>query len=129
MSPNADLVLDKPFENGIVKALNGDELEPAEESALRRFKAEDAAVMEVQHETNSFAENILAAKKPRIGAGKNYRVEWIPVTSNVVERLFSRAKLTVGSLRTSLTPLHLEAILFLFVNNKYWDASLIQTLI
>ena len=85
--------------------------------------------MEVQHETTSFAENILAAKKPRIVAGKNYRVEWIPVTSNVVERLFSRAKLTVGSLRTSLTPLHLEAILFLFVNNKYWDASLIQTLI
>ena len=54
-----------------------------------------------------------------IVAGKSYRVEWIPVSSNVAEMLFSRAKLTVGSLRTSLTPLHLEAILFLFVNNKY----------
>ena len=47
--------------------------------------------------------------------------EWIPTTSNICERLFSKAKLTVGLLRTSLSPFMLEMLLFLRLNRDLWD--------
>lgn len=50
-------------------------------------------------------------------------VDAIAPTSNVVERFFSQAKAILGLNRQSLTPLHLESILFLKVNRKYWNAA------
>jgi hypothetical protein len=50
-------------------------------------------------------------------------LKWITTTSNVCERLFSRAKLTLGSLRTSMTPRNLEILLFLICNRQYWDVK------
>jgi hypothetical protein len=40
----------------------------------------------------------------------------------MAERLFSRARLTVGDLRKSMSPMHLEAVLYLVMNDKLWDA-------
>ena len=44
-------------------------------------------------------------------------------TSNCVERLFSRAKLTFSPLRKRMNPEHLEAILYLLYNKDLWSAS------
>ena len=57
------------------------------------------------------------------------RLDWLPRTSNQCERLFSRAKLTLGHLRQGLSPMHLEAQLFLFLNRNYWDAQLVSRVV
>ena len=56
-------------------------------------------------------------------------MEWIPGTSNICERLFSRAKLNLGDMRHRLAPMHLESQLFLYVNKPYWDQKLISELV
>jgi hypothetical protein len=48
-------------------------------------------------------------------------VSFIPPTSNMVERLFSTAKLIYSDLRHSTKPEVLEAILFLHVNESMRD--------
>ena len=48
-------------------------------------------------------------------------VNWIPCTSNICERLFSKAKLTLGHLRCSMSPYHLEQLLFLRCNKDLWN--------
>ena len=55
------------------------------------------------------------------------RLDWLPGTSNQCELLFSREKLTLGHLRQGLSPMHLEAQLFLFLN--YWDAQLVSSVV
>eukprot|EP00644_Phytophthora_capsici_P002574 jgi/Phyca11/105692/e_gw1.11.241.1 len=50
----------------------------------------------------------------------------IPPTSNIVERLFSIAKVTLGTQRQALRPITLEMILFLRANNSYWDAAVVN---
>ena len=55
-------------------------------------------------------------------------IDWIPTTSNIVERLFSRAKLYLTSLRASMEPRTLEAMLYLHCNQDLWDQSLINAL-
>ena len=44
------------------------------------------------------------------------RLHWLPGTSYQCERLFSRAKFTLGYLRQGRSPRHPEAPLFLFLN-------------
>ena len=44
-------------------------------------------------------------------------------TSTVVECLFSRAKLILCDKRSSMTPHHVEMLLFLYCNKDLWAAS------
>ena len=41
------------------------------------------------------------------------KLEWIPVTTCDVERLFSECRLILGDLRRTMSPLHMEALIFL----------------
>ena len=50
-------------------------------------------------------------------------LSFIPPTSNIVERLFSKSKLILGDLRRSMLPQHLEYVLLLSVNRELWDAT------
>ena len=43
-------------------------------------------------------------------------MEWLNVSSNVAERLFSRAKLVIFDHRISMLPVNLEETLFLYIN-------------
>jgi hypothetical protein len=47
-------------------------------------------------------------------------------TSNIVERLFSRAKLILSERRKSMSPYHLELLLFLRANQELWNDYTIQ---
>jgi hypothetical protein len=53
----------------------------------------------------------------------------VPCTSNICERLFSRSKLVIGSLRQSLTPEHVESILYLLCNRDLWNCATIQSIL
>ena len=58
------------------------------------------------------------------GSCSQYRcTKHILTTSTVVECLFSRAKLILCDKRSSMTPHHVEMLLFLYCNNDLWAAS------
>ena len=61
---------------------------------------------------------------------------FIPPTSNIVERLFSAARLILTDYRKSmspytfeLSPYTFECVMFLKSNRKLWDASLVSNLV
>lgn len=77
---------------------------------------------EQEDEEMSFVDQIL--KKPRLDT--NYMdLKFVPPTSNIVERLFSQAKLYMTPLRKSMEPKHLEMLLFLRCNRNLWDEKLL----
>lgn len=47
-------------------------------------------------------------------------------TSNIAERLFSRARLVLSDRRKNLTLSHFEMLLFLWINKGLWDVRTIQ---
>ena len=54
--------------------------------------------------------------------------KWLPVASNVAERLFSRAKHVLSQYRMRILPRHLEGQIFLMVNESFWDVELVNKL-
>jgi hypothetical protein len=50
-------------------------------------------------------------------------------TSNIVERLFSRAKIILADRRKRMSPYHLELLLFLRINRDLWNANDIQNIL
>jgi hypothetical protein len=62
----------------------------------------------------------------RILANKYVDISYIPVTSNICERLFSRANIVFSNLRQSMEPSTLEQVLFLICNKSYWSAIHVQ---
>ena len=48
------------------------------------------------------------------------------MTSNVAERLFSRAKHVLSQYRMRIFPRHLEGQIFLMVNESFWDVELVE---
>jgi hypothetical protein len=47
-------------------------------------------------------------------------------TTNIVERLFSRAKIVMTDLRQSMTPRHLELLMMLRLNRSLWDVDAVE---
>ena len=76
----------------------------------------------LQEESVSFADRILASKRPKL----ELSLKWIPATSNIAEQLFSSARHIFSDNRKKMTPVNLEAILFLKANKKLWDAQVVK---
>ena len=53
-------------------------------------------------------------------------VEFYFETSNIAEQLFSSARHIFSDNRKKMTPVNLEAILFLKANKKLWDAQVVK---
>ncbi|KAL0242437.1 hypothetical protein GEMRC1_005000 [Eukaryota sp. GEM-RC1] len=65
-----------------------------------------------------------------IEEGSTYQdLSWIPPTSNVVERLFSRVRFIQGLNRHSLSQERLETQVFLSINRHHWDMQLVAKMI
>ena len=47
--------------------------------------------------------------------------DWLPITSNMCERLFSRAKLIFDERRQNMLPINLEILLYLKLNRDLWS--------
>jgi hypothetical protein len=68
-------------------------------------------------------------KKARVAPPSAYRsVKHVYSTTNIVERLFSRAKIVLSDLRNRITPRHLEDVLYLRVNRHLWNQGTIQAI-
>lgn len=124
-----------------MKIQRGDErlLSTHEKNQVKRFLRsrdilDDNEVGEEEKLENSdFASDIvrtsLSRKRMRISnnAGSSYKcTNHINPTTNVCERLFSKARLIMSHLRKSMSPYHLELLLFLKVNRHLWNVSTVQ---
>ena len=128
LSENADIGHCKDFQNGVVKIIDGgaSDLTDREKQALKSFEISE--VLDPKEDI-IFAECVLRAKKMKMVSNGYERLDWLQGTSNQCERLFSRAKLTLGHLRQGLSPIHLEALLFLFLIRLHWVAQLVSRVV
>ena len=51
---------------------------------------------------------------------------FVSPTSNMVERLFNKAKRTYSNLRSIKTPEHFEQLFNLCMNSKFWNTELVM---
>ena len=94
-----------------------------EKLAISSFlKADDLnATPSVSTTELSLMDRINARKKLCMTTTSKYcNLDWIPATSDIVERFFSQAKLVLTDLRKSMSPFTLESILFLKVHKDIW---------
>ena len=68
-------------------------------------------------------------KKQRTVASEYIGTKWIPCGTCEVERLFSTCKNIYSAKRQNMTPETMEILLYLRVNRKYWDVSVVQQIV
>ncbi|EGZ11647.1 hypothetical protein PHYSODRAFT_515257 [Phytophthora sojae] len=76
-----------------------------------------------------FADRISKRREVELAPSTFELLEEILPTSNIVERLFSVARMVLRNEMKCLTPLTLEMILFLKVNGSYWNVSTVDACI
>ncbi|RLN11168.1 hypothetical protein BBJ28_00007143 [Nothophytophthora sp. Chile5] len=119
------------FEAGCVKVLKGQSarLSRAEKAALQPFLATSTSEEDDDDDEGgaSFVERLQKRRRLDEQQPMYELLTTIPPTSNVVERLFSTARTTVGQQRHGLQPYTLEMLLFLRQNADYWDARTVES--
>ena len=137
---DAEIVHSKHFESGVIKVQSGNEqtLTRDEKKSLKRFLIDydannDSDIEEIESDQLSFADSVLeraqAAKRQRIEKSAYRSMKHVSPTSNVCERLFSRAKLIMTDQRKHMTPYHLEMMLFLRFNSDLWNIAILDDII
>ena len=133
LSPNADIVACSQFETAIVKCIKGVEpLTDDEKVQLKCFEVETLdltqnEVGELRSASYGIKALLEGRKWQRIDSNTTYMdLKLIPITSNVVERFFSNAKLNMTTLWNSLLPSTLEDIMFLKINASLMTMMTVQ---
>ena len=136
LSPDATIVANPTLESGIVKVLNSEvsSLTAFEKNALRPFKKEEESevvVVEVVEEKIGFAESLIRSKKRKtVTTQQEYiDLDFIPATSNLVERFFSASKLVLTDFRQSLYPINVEAVMYLKLNRHFWNVKTMERVV
>lgn len=114
ISERGGIVHSPDFENVLVKLQDElwGELVPKEKSPMRPFLLENSNVQLISPSTLAAA--ALKTKKRKIVLCPYINVSQIPLTSNIVERLFSSARLVLTDYRKSMTPYTFCGFLHLF---------------
>ena len=98
------------FERALLRKQVGKELCDLEQSFIRSFYVEETVEgRSPSTESVSLADRNLASKRPKL----ELSLKWKPATSNITEQLFSSARHIFSDNRKKMTPVNLEAILFL----------------
>lgn len=129
---DADIVTNVSFESGILKVQGGKEnlLTVDEVSALRVFRKSDGVQSDATEsgENLSFAQRLLKRRKTQcIESSYTMDIHHVLPTSNICERLFSRAKLVLTDQRASTLPVNFEMLLFLKINQDVWDMNTLHS--
>ena len=124
LAPNAEIVHSPSFETGIIKIMNNQSMSMPDEEKNQTSLFAQPIEMEVTEVSSrsDFASNLLQISDAM--TMKKTSLEWISPTFNIVERLNSSAKFIYCPQRKSMSPYHLECVLFLKTNKTYWDASM-----
>ena len=75
---------------------------------------------------SSFAESAINNKKKKCETSANFK--WTKPTSNTIERLFRTVRAIYTDYRKSVSPVNLEAQIFLKANKDYWDEKTVATI-
>ncbi|KAE9351682.1 hypothetical protein PR003_g4776 [Phytophthora rubi] len=119
------------FEAGCYNVLAGDaaKLTRGEKAVLQPFLhvvGPEGSAEQQPTRKEGFAERILKKRKVTPSLATYPLVRAIPPTSNVVERLFSVARVMIGHERQALTPAAVEMLLFLKTNAAYWGVEVVD---
>jgi hypothetical protein len=138
LSATAEVVHSSDFESAVckVQALDEKLLLPNEKKALKRFlKSENEADNEPDSDAEEEADrdwaqdiidNADARKRRKLFVSKYRSLKHISPTSNVCERIFSRAKLVMRPHRKHMSPFHLEMLIFLRCNKGLWNEVTVE---
>ncbi|KAG3097008.1 hypothetical protein PI124_g15708 [Phytophthora idaei] len=104
-------------------------LTEGEATALEPFKRVPTNVAAAAPSSSSkegFADRVLKRRKVSAERASYILLHAIPSTSNIVERLFSIARAVLRHERQRLSPMMLEMIMFLKMNNSYYDVATVE---
>ena len=122
-----DTIVHSPiFESAVSKVCNGESLVAEKLAEIQSVILPDLTVAE--NERLFFSEKCLRAKRQKIDKKFN-DFSWIPCTSNRVESLFSNVRGILTDYRKNLSPVNLEAQVFLHVNASYWEVSTVAAIL
>lgn len=139
LSPTAEIIHSPAFETAVCKVQSLDErsLNVNEKKAVRRFLIEDDDTVENSDEDEPNEDSVTdwaqdaiddteARKRQRMFLSKYRSMKHVSPTSNVCERIFSRAKLIMRPHRKHMSPFHLEMLIFLRCNKVLWDETTVE---
>ena len=136
LSARADIVNNPDFESGLNKILGNAHfsMTPSERDATslllnNRISGWGNAHDESKSESEniSYFEKIRKRKRCRLSDEQVRYIDcsFCVATSNTVERLFSACKHILTDQRKHMSPIMFEALIFLKVNQKFWDVSMV----
>jgi hypothetical protein len=136
LGPDADIVHFKNFENGIVKIMFSQLREEYDPGLTASEELEMAPFFQSRSITSipdsddivdvcDFVKQaqLEIKKKAKTASSKYINLKWIPPTSNMVERLFSRMKIVFADRRKSMYPQTMETIMMLTCNRDAWNVN------
>jgi hypothetical protein len=131
LAADAEIVHSPTFEIAVSKVISSSEtsLTSNERHSLKQFlvnQEERAPSSTHEDDQNVYVNIINSAKKQKL-MSTYVDLKYIPATSVTAERFFSRAALTIGFSRQSLSEDSLESCLFLYYNRQIWDISDVDT--
>jgi len=133
LSASADIVHDKDFERALSKIQEGkvNSLTRAERTAAKGLKLGNDDVIEVPQSPTSFslAAHILKKARPISTNSEYIDTRFIVPTSNMCERLFSKAGYALNDRRKRLSPMNFEWQIFLHANSNLWSLRDVDKLI
>ena len=134
LADDAQIVHCPEFESGIVTLIDGN-VDELSETQINQLKVFDTAVINLAEEETpckNLAEQAMRNKRRKVSTARDHHyinLEFIPPTSNVVERLFSSARLVLTDYRKSMTPYTFECVMFLKFNATMWDINTVSKIV
>jgi hypothetical protein len=135
LGPNAQIVHSPNFEKAIIKIQSSQEstMNAAERKSVSLFKNKPSDRSssfdpDIEEVAIDFVSDAINSQKRKVNASEYKSVAHIAVTSNIVERLFSRCNLVMRPTRRRMDPSTLEMLMILRMNNDMWDARIIDEL-
>ena len=133
LSNNSSIVVNKDFENAVVKLQKGQELTTREKSMLGSFKVStDDENTPADGEAMSYEEEVMRSVEATRALVKKAEFKsnlHVSPTSTIVERTFSRAGIIMRPHRRHMDPSTLEMLLMLRLNKDMWSEKTIQDII
>jgi hypothetical protein len=136
IAADSEKLTDIAFENGVMKIQRGDtaSLTPDKKIACKSLDAINPGDEELESEEPLSLSDKMKMKHRKRKAGdlvngkksEYLNVDYICGSAAEVERLWSICKCIITTNRSSLTPILLEALVFLRVNRTFWDLRLVQ---
>ena len=133
LAVDANIIHSHAFETGIVKVLDDavDQLTAEEENDISCFRQTPG--MNIGNASGddelTLVQKALKNKRRKVVHGEYSSLNFVPPTSNVVERLFSNARLVLTDYRKSMTPYTFECVMFLKINRGFWNLDTVAKVV